>query len=308
MPVDIKQLRYFIAVAEERSFTRAAIKMHISQPPLSQRIKELEKDVGAKLFDRSTREVELTAAGSVFLDDARQLVAQLDRSVQTVRRISQGQIGRLVLGFVPSAANGVLPPLLKAFRQRYPDVTLALNELSPSEQVERLRTGRLDAAIFYLPPHLLSPFGYADLASEVISDEPLVVIFPEGHPLTARSHVDLAALAKEPFVLIAAHRGSGLRDLILEECRKANFTPDIAQEAALIQTVGGLVASGVGVALVPASLRRLQPTGVDYRALRGEPPKVSMGIVWKRDVVTRILQSFLNTAKELMGTQIGRAP
>lgn len=296
--MELKQLRYFVAVAEEASFSRAAAKLHMTQPPLSTRIKQLEGELGVSLLNRSTRNVQLTEAGWVFLDEVRQLFAQLDQAIQTTRRVGHGEIGQLTLSFVPSATSLVLPPLLKAFRQQYPDVAISLHELSPAKQVQRLHTGRTDAAFFYLPSGTQLPFGFADLDSQVVLQEPLVVMLPRGHPLTARRRIDLATLNGEPFVLVAAHRGPGLRDVILEQCRQAGFTPDVVQEATLIQTIGGLVASGVGVALVPASLRRLHTTGVDYRPIQGATPMVAMGIVWQRANSSTILQRFLASAAQ----------
>ncbi len=296
--VDLKQLRYFIAVAEEASFSRAAAKLHITQPPLSTRIKQLEEEIGVALLERSTRSVQLTEAGGVLLGEARQLFVQLERSLQTTQRVGHGEIGNLALGFVPSAANSAFPPLLKTFRQKYPDVAISLHEMSPAEQVEHLHAKRIDAAFFYLPSGSQPPFGYPDLDSQAVVQEPLVAIFPKGHPLTAWRRIDPGLLAGEPFILVAAHRGPGLRGIILEQCRKAGFMPDVVQEATLIQTIGGLVASGVGIALVPASLRRLQNTGVDYRPLQGEAPTVSMGIVWRRNEVSKILQAFLWVAAQ----------
>jgi len=295
--MELKDLHCFVAVAEEESFSRAAGRLHMTQPPLSMRIKQLEDEVGASLFTRTTRRVQLTDAGWTFLADVRQLLLQLEQSVQTARRVGRGEVGRLALGFVPSAANEVLPPLLKAFRQRYPQVTLSLHELSPAELAMRLRAKRIDAAFFYLPSGQLPPFGHAELDSKPVSWEPLVAVFPEGHPLTAQRRIDLALLAGEPFILVASHRGSGLRDLILEQCRKAGFAPNVVQEATLIQTIGGLVASGVGVSLVPASLRRLQTVGVDYRPIKAdETPQVAMGIVWRHGDSHPLLQAFLDIA------------
>lgn len=297
--MELKQLRYFVTVAEELSFSRAAEVLHMTQPPLSAQIKHLEEEIGVPLFERSTRSVQLTPAGQLFLEETRRLFIQLDQSVRAAWRVGNGEVGRLALGFVPSAASETLPPLLKAFRGSFPDVDVSLHEMNPPQLVQALHDGRIDAAFFYLPSGDVPPFGDADLESRPVSQEPLVAVFPEGHPLTARRRVDLEALAEEPFILISAHRGSGLRDIILEQCRKANFTPDVVQEATLIQTIGGLVASGVGVALVPASLRRLQRTGVTYRSIQGETPMVEMGVIWLRENTNMILHSFLAVAMQV---------
>lgn len=297
MAIDLKQLQCFIAVAEEASFSRAAARLHMTQPPLSTRIKQLEEDIGVELLRRSTRSVRLTRAGEALLADARQLLMQLEQAVDTARRVGRGAVGRLGIGFVPSAANSALPLLLRVFRQRYPGVSISLGEMSPAEQVRRLHSGRIDAGFFYLPAGDVAPFGDPDLRSQPVVREPLVVVLPQGHPLTATRRIDLSALQDQPFVLVAAHRGSGLRDIILQRCRSAGFTPRVVQEAALIETIGGLVASGVGIAIVPASLRRLQIVGVDYRPL-GEPvPDVEMGLIWHRDSESPILRSFIEVSR-----------
>ncbi|HET7315768.1 LysR family transcriptional regulator [Salinisphaera sp.] len=296
--MDLKQLRYFITVAEEASFSNAAKRLHITQPPLSTAIKNLEEEMGVRLFERSTRTVRLTEAGDAFFVESQQLFIHLDQSIQTARRIGQGEIGRLSLGFVPSAASSSLPPLLKNFRQRYPGVTISLHEMNPVELVRSLGTGRVDAAFFYLPGGKLPPFGEPELASRPISREPLVVALPEDHPAAARRRIELKSLADEPFILVTGHRGSGLRELILSTCHEAQFMPNVVQEATLIQTIGGLVASGVGVALVPASLRRLQSSGVSYRQIQDNPAFVEMGIVWQRVNDNRILDGFLGVVAD----------
>lgn len=306
--MDLKQLRYFIAVAEEASFSNAAKRLHVTQPPLSTAIKNLEEEMQVQLFERSTRTVHLTDAGDAFFVEAQQLFIHLDQSVQKARRIGQGELGRLSLGFVPSAASGPLPPLLKSFRQRYPGVTTSLHEMNPAELVRGLGTGRIDAAFFYLPSGRLPPFGEPELESRPISREPLVVAMPEDHPAAARRRIELRSLAEQPFILVTGHRGSGLRDIILSTCHEAQFMPNVVQEATLIQTIGGLVASGVGVALVPASLRRLQSSGVSYRQIQDNTPFVEMGVVWKRDNENRILEGFLEVVSAnttLTATQDG---
>lgn len=296
--MDLKQLRYFIAVAEEASFSNAAKRLHVTQPPLSTAIKNLEQEMGVQLFERSTRTVRLTEAGDAFFVETQQLFIHLDQSVQTARRIGQGDIGRLSLGFVPSAASGPLPPLLKNFRQRYPGVTTSLHEMNPAELVRGLSAGRIDAAFFYLPSARLPPFGEPELDSRPVSREPLVVALPEDHPAAARRRIELKSLAEQPFILVTGHRGSGLRDIILSTCHEAQFMPNVVQEATLIQTIGGLVASGVGMALVPASLRRLQSSGVSYRQIQDNTAFVEMGVVWKRDNENRILKGFLEVVAD----------
>lgn len=300
--MELKHLRYFVAVAEELNFSRAAQRLHMTQPPLSVQVKQLEEEIGVPLLERSTRNVRLTEAGQVFLEESRRLFGQLEQSVRTVRRVGHGEVGTLALGFVPTAASETLPPLLRVFRKGYPEVEITLHEMNPPQLVNGLRDGRIDAAFFYLPSGNVPPFGDATLDSMPVSREPLVVALPADHPLAARRRIEMASLSDEPFILLASHRGSGLRDIIVEHCRLAGFMPRVVQEATLVQTIVGLVASGVGVALVPASLRKLQSTGVTYRPVQGSAPMVEMGVVWRRGDGGAVLASFLRVAKEAAWT------
>lgn len=296
--MELRHLRYFVAVAEELSFSRAARRLHMTQPPLSAQVRQLEEEIGVPLFERSTRSVRLTEAGQLLLDETRRLLALLEQNVRMVRRVGHGEVGRLTLGFVPSASNNTLPPLLRVFRERFPDVELSLHEMNPRELVRALHDGRIDAAFFYLPHGAAPPFGDALLDSRPVLREALVVALPEGHALADEPEVGMRALADEPFVLVAAHQGTGLRDRIVELCRQDGYEPRVAQEAYLVQTVVGLVGSGVGISLVPASLRNLQTVGVVYRPLRDAVPTVDMGIVWRRDDSGVVLKEFLKVAAE----------
>jgi DNA-binding transcriptional LysR family regulator len=296
--VELRQLEYFLAVAEELNFSRAAQRLNMSQPPLSVQIRQLEKELELSLFERSTRRVQLTAAGEVFRQSATRLLRQLQDDVAEARAVANGLAGQLALGFVPSATIEILPPILRAFRSEFPDVRLVLHELNPEQQVRGLRDGSLGCACFYLPPEQASPFDDRNLSAVPISSEPLVAALPSNHPLAAQRRIAIQALAGEPFVLVSGHRGPGLRDIILEQCRRGDFLPDVVQEATLIQTIAGLVASGVGVALLPASVRRLQRMGVAYRPLQAEPLTVEMGVVWMRDSRNPVVSGFVSIARE----------
>jgi len=188
---------------------------------------------------------------------------------------------------------------MRAFRAEYPGVRLVLHELRPDQQVQELRTGALDCGCFYLPMGDEPPFGDTGLASVPISQEPLVAALPSDHPLVARHRLPVASLAGEPFVMVAGHRGSGLRDAVIEQCRRGGVVPEVVQEAALIQTIAGLVASGVGVALVPASVRRLQQAGVAYRPLQERPVEVRMGLVWLQESTSSVIKGFVTVARDV---------
>lgn len=292
--MDLRRLRYFVVVAEEQNFSRAAERLHMAQPPLSDQIKRLEKALGVKLFDRSSRGARLTEAGELLLGEARRLLVQADQTAEMVRRVGEGEVGRLTLGFVPSASNSVLPPVLSEFRERYPDVQLYLQEMNPDWLVQGLHAGRIDVSFFYLP------FQDGALAHEPVSREPLVVALPEAHEMAAEEEVDLCDLADEPFVLPARYRMPGLHGQVVEACREAGFVPEAVQkEVWLMQTIIALVAGGMGVALVPASLRNLARAGVVYRAIRGLSPTVEMGVVWRRDEKSPVVGSFLKVVSDI---------
>lgn len=293
--MDFRRLRYFVAVAEERNFSRAAECLHIAQPGLSKQIKDLEGDIGVRLFDRSNRGVRLTEAGRLLLEETQQMYAQMEGTLRMVRRVGHGEVGRLTLGFVPSAFNEILPPFLRTFQEAFADVELLLREMNPDQLVQSLRGENIDVAFLYLPVE------DDDLDCRPVSREPLVVALPEKHPLTKEAEIDVRGLADEPFVLPARYQTPGLRGTVMEACRQAGFGPKSAQrEEWLMQTtIVGLVASNVGIALVPASLERnLRRTGVVYKKMQGSPPTVEMGVVWRMGEDSPVLQAFLDIVGE----------
>lgn len=297
--MELRQLEYFVMVAEELNFSRAAERLNMTQPPLSTQIKALESEIGVTLFERSTRIVRLTRAGELFWASSRRLLSQLQDNVTQARSAASGQIGQLTLGFVPSATIELMPPILRAFRESYPGVHLVLHELTPAQQVNELQSGMLDCGCFYLPLGDEPPFGDSGLVSRAVATEPLIAALPAHHPLAAHERLPLALLAGEPFVMVSGHRGSGLRDAVREQCSRGGLVPEVVQEAALIQTIVGLVASGVGVALVPASIRRVQRTGVVYRPLEGEAIRVRMGLVWMQESTSPTVSGFLKVAEQV---------
>jgi DNA-binding transcriptional LysR family regulator len=295
--MELRRLRYFVAVAEELSFNRAAKKLHIAQPPLSNQIKQLEEELGVLLFERSSRGVRMTEAGELLLEEARRIFVQVDQTVNVIQRVGHGEVGRLTLGFVPSASNEVLPPILRAFRDRFPEVELFLREMRPDRVVQRLRDKQIDAGFLYLP------LEDASLNIECVSREPLVLALPEAHPLSSKQRVELQEVAGEPFVLPARYqRMPGLYGQVTEACRQAGFVPEAVQKDVwLMQTIVGLVAGGIGVALVPSSLRNLHRRGVVYKAVHGLSPTVELGIVRRKDDEYPVVRSFLNVVREICG-------
>jgi DNA-binding transcriptional LysR family regulator len=266
--IELRHLRYFIAVAEEGHVTRAAERLGIQQPPLSQQIRALEGEIGAPLFDRLPRGMQLTQTGQVFLESARAIIAQLGQAVDSARQASRGEQGRLAVGFTSSAAfHPFVPAAIRAFREAAPQVALALEENGTIELSEALHGDRLDAAFIRaaigLPP---------GIKAELLLDEEMLVALPAHHPLMARrgrKSIALADLAEESFILYRRPTGPGLYDAIIAACHAAGFSPRIGQEAPRMLSTLSLVDAGLGVTIVPASLRRLDTRGIAYLRLTG---------------------------------------
>jgi DNA-binding transcriptional LysR family regulator len=287
--VRYRRLGYFVAVAEELSFTRAAQRLHMAQPPLSQQIALLEKEVGTPLFDRSRRTIRLTAAGAALLPEARRLLTDLDETVRMVRSVGDGTVGRLTVGFVPSAINGVLPDLLREFRATHPAVELTLREIAPDAQLRAVHDGRLDVAVLYLP---ISEPG---LAQRRLASEELLLALPEAHPAGAARTVALADVAEEPFVLPERHDVPGLHAAVTTLFADAGVTPRVAQRGVwLIQTVLGLVAAGIGLAVVPSSAATLHRRGVILRPVEGRNHQLDVAAIWRRDNTSSPLKGLLS--------------
>jgi DNA-binding transcriptional LysR family regulator len=294
-PMDLRRLRYFVVAAEELNFSRAAERLRIAQPPLSAQIKRLENGLGVLLFDRTGRAVRLTDAGYVLLEEARRIFIQLEQTARMVERVGSGKVGRLSIGFVPSATNEVLPSVLNEFRKSLPDVELFLHEMMPDQVVQRLHGRQIDVGFFYLP------FDDSALDIRPVSREPLVVALPQTHPLARELEIDLRTLEREPFVLPRRYNMPGLYGQVTEVCRLAGFTPKAVQKDVwLMQTIVGLVASGIGVALVPASLRNFRRKGVVYKTVRGLSPTVEMGVVWRRSDSSAVLSAFLDVVGKVV--------
>ncbi len=289
--MELRSLHYFIAVAETLNFSRAAERLHMAQPPLSQQIQRLEKEIGVQLFVRTKRSVRLTAAGQVFLQEAYQALAQVERAVHTAQRADDGEIGKLVIGFVGSSAYGVLPAMIQAFRERFPHVELILRELTTVEQVEALHNEQIQ--IGFLRPPVLD----ATLQHLTVQQEPFLVALPTKHSLATTSPVPLPALANEPFILIPSKLAPGLSHQMMEMCLQAGFQPRMVQEATQFHVIVSLVAAGLGIALVPACIHIFQRPDVVYLPLQGITMQAEIQVVWQRADRSPIVRRFLDVVK-----------
>ncbi|BDB17236.1 LysR family transcriptional regulator [Pseudomonas sp. CYM-20-01] len=288
--MELRHLRYFIAVAEELHFGRAAQVLGISQPPLSQQIQALEQEVGARLFERTNRRVELSEAGRLFLQEARLVLAQVDKAADVARRAQLGELGELKIGFTSSAPfNSSIPQAIFAFRQAFPAVHLNLQEMSSTEVAESLMDESIQVG-------LMRPLPLPDSLSVVeLMREPLVAVLNAGHPLVHGSErgLHLAQLADEPFVFFPRTYGSGLYAQLLNLCRDAGFSPHFAQEAGEAMTIIGLVAAGLGVSVLPASYQRIRIDGVVYRTLLDQEAMTAVWLVQRRGVQTPMAKAFV---------------
>jgi DNA-binding transcriptional LysR family regulator len=299
--MDLRRLRYFVTVAEELHFGRAAEKLHMSQPPLSIQIRALEEELGVTLLNRTQRHVALTQAGHALLQEARKILAQVEQAVLTTRRAGRGEIGELALGFISVADYNVLPIVLREFRRRFPLVNLSLRESTTDVQIEDLAAGRIDVG-FVLPP--ISAPG---IVSAAILREPLIAALPQRHPLAARpGKIPLSALATSPFILFPRRMAPGLYDAVVSFCRAAGFSPQVGQEAVQMQTIVSLVSAELGVALIPRSLENLQRTGVVYRALRERSPAIEIHLAWRHADTLPALRLFLDLARQYAPHQTER--
>lgn len=287
----MRQLRYFVAVAEKLHFGRAAEALHISQPPLSRAIRALEARVGADLFVRSKRRVELTPAGARFLEEAKRVTAQLERAVLEARGVAAGERGRLRIGFVSLADYGVLPGLLREFKARYPGVTLALREMLSPDQSAALARGELDFGLL-LPP----VSDAATLEHVVVQRERFLVALPARHRLAKEGKIAMRELRGEPLVMVPREIAPGLYDIVAGLAQRAGFSLDVAQEAIQMQTVVSLVSSGLGAAVVPASIANLGRRGVVYRELTDPHPRLDVWLAWPRGARSTLLREFVALA------------
>ena len=293
--MELRHLRYFLAVAEELNFTRAAKRLGMEQPPLSQQIRALEHEVGTALFQRLPRGVALTDAGRSFLADTGAILAQVRQATDNAQRVARGDRGRIRVGMINSAPfHPFVPRLIREFGQRYPEVALTLEEDITPALADAMLAGAIDVA-FVRPLLGEAP----DLVIETLFDEDMVVALPEGHRLTKLRRLPLKALANESFVLFPRPVGSGLYDEILSACRRAGFGPHIGHEVRQVTSIANLVAADLGVSLVPASMQQVLSTGVVYRPIEGDAPRARMSLMRRRDDPSATVRNLVELAHQL---------
>ena len=274
MSFDLRQLRYFVTVAEEGSLTRAAARIPVAQQSLSEQIRALERQVGAPLLIRGPRGVRLTDVGTALLGEARPLLTRTDRAFDRVRRLAVGERQTLHVGFLPSVGNYVVPPVVRAFAKAHPEIALTTEDVPIARLVEGLRDGRLDAGL--TRPPLVD-----DLATERVLQEPVGAVLPAGHRLAGAEQLDLAELADEPWVLTPRSSWEPWHRKYDQDFAAAGFSPNIVQRGTSVQSLLALVAAGVGVTRLPLSARTLRDTGVVFVPLRNEYADVV--IAWLDD-------------------------
>jgi DNA-binding transcriptional LysR family regulator len=300
--MDLRQLRQFVAVAEERSFRRAAERLHVSQPPLSVAVQRLEAELGIQLLERTRQGVRLTPAGGAFLEEARRTLAHAQLSVEIAQRVASGKLGTLRLSFVPSAGLSIVPRLLREFRRGHAGVKLVLTPETTARQLEALSRGQVDVGLVVPPLH-----ESRGLRVRPITQEALVLAVPASHPLAGRGRVQLRDLASETFVGFAEKDGPGFESVLTAACQESGFVPRFAQSASQMQSILALVAAGHGVALVPAAMAAVHLDGTAYVQLRQRTTAVryTVAIAWNPQNENAALHAFIAMVDRL-GTGVAR--
>ena len=291
--MEFRQLRYFVAVADELSFSRGAAKAGISQPPLSRQIANLEAELGTRLLDRNKHGVRLTESGKVFYAEAIKTLAAVERTVHLTHRAAKGQTGSLSLGFGGSAAYTFAPSALRKFRDLYPGVELSLHSTPMTSQLEGLKEQSIDVGFLMLPVHDRS------FQTKLLLRDPLVVAAPAGHPLTKSKTIGLRAIEPYEIIMFPRAGGFGFFSHIMAICKRAGFVPTVAQEVAPMESVIGLVAAGVGISVVPSVAMRLRITGVEYRPLLENYAVMEFAMAWRRDNTSPVVRAFVDLMAEM---------
>jgi len=292
--MELRHLRYFVAVAENLNFTKAGAKLNLAQPSLTRQIHNLEGEIGVRLLNRSKSQVALTEEGRSFLVDARRILALATESVLAVQRLSRGEIGQLNIAYLSNFDFELLPETLRAFRKSFPHIALNLFDMTPAEQFRALEARKIDLGFVGLPP----PAANRDLQWESIARHRTVVVLPEKHPLARKRQVKLGELKTMFFVGMSEKTHPGFRDWLSGRCQQAGFMPRILQDAELEPALMTFVAEGLGVSLAREHVKRLPHPGVVLRPL-APPVRTDYCIAWNRDNESRALQQYIQMVKSL---------
>jgi DNA-binding transcriptional LysR family regulator len=296
--MDLRQIRYFLVLANELNFTRAADRLHISQPPLTRQIQQLEASMGVVLFERTTRGVALTQAGAVFLEEARKIVALTDQATNKTRLAHQGQLGRLDIGVFGSAILNVIPTLLIELRKTHPDIVISLQNTTKIQQVEAVREKRLDIGFNRVFPEV------EDLVVETVMMESLYVAMHKDHELVRRRTLAVRDLNNQPLILFPNNVRPTFADNVVSLFRDEDLTPNVVHEVEDVMTCIALVSAGLGMAVVPESAVNLQLPGVRYHPLRSAEAKVDLSCVYRADNASPALMVFLDIVRKVRSRKI----
>jgi DNA-binding transcriptional LysR family regulator len=302
--VELRHFRYVVAVADTLNFSLAARSLHISQPPLSQQIRQLEEELGVKLFHRTKRHVELTEAGKMFVQEARIILAQAQHAARVAERSGKGEVGQLIVAVAGPADSQLFIDVFTLFGGRHPGVQIALRNMSTMQQIEALREGRIHAGF------LVAPVDDSSLVVETVQRSPIVIALPSGHPLLARPRVPLAALAMERHIMFARHLSPPFFDAIVGACRQSGFTMNVAHEVDNLHTACALVAAGLGVCFVPAGLPEGRSSSVATRPVSPRLPGVHthVALAYRNERVSPLLQPFIDIVREVVAHRKTREP
>lgn len=297
--MELRHLRYFVAVAQHLNYSEASRRMHVAQPAISQTILDLEEELGVKLLLRTKRSVQLTAAGAIFRREAEDILLRAGEAGRLAQRAARGEVGSLGIGFFGTAAAPIMPSLVQSFRRKFPDVELQLYELNPDQQLAAFDDGRIQLGFSRpLPADRRSEF-----EEEVVYLDHLVVALPDTHPVAKQKIVRLKSLAGEPFVQFHRRGAPGLFDEVIANCRRAGFSPRIINEPNFMATVMTLVESGLGVSLIPRCVRTLNRAHVAIRPISPKSAPIPLCVAWRKSGINPIIEAFLDNLRAAL-TQI----
>ena len=293
--MELRHLRYFVAVAEELHFTRAAERLGIKQPPLSSQIRQLEHEMGAPLFHRLTRGVELTEAGALLLIEARQILDQVEQTKAGVQSRARGETGHIHLGFAGATYfQPLVPAVIRAYREHYPSVVLSPEQSNTPQLVAGLRSGEIDIA--FVRPPISDDEG---LAIEPLVEEPMLIVLPASHPRAGDHSMPLEALARETLILFPRAIGPGLYDAVIASCQRAGFSPKLGQEAPQISSIVHMVAAGFGVSIVPQSIKQIHAEGIVFLGIDGDAPRTPISLAYRQDDHSTVVRNFVALVRRI---------